>query len=237
MEVLRALMRFFTSNDLEGCAMAYSGGLDSSVLLALGPKSVVPYTLGEQGSRDFSNSLDGAARLGFSPVFVPISSVDLVRYVELVRSIDHSIKKKDLGYEVVLAILLDHISEVKVITGQGADEIFYGYSIFSENPNMDNSLHMKKLYQETLPREQAIAEHYGKKLITPYLSSGIVEIMENIGREENFAGGFNKAILRSAGMEAGMPQDIVERRKTAAQYGSGLMKKLKSLPIWSNLPQ
>ena len=236
MEVLKALREFFASKDLDGSAMAYSGGLDSSVLLALCPKSVIPYTLGDQGSRDFFNSMDGAMKLGFRPVSIPLSSVDLVKYVELVRSIDPGIRKKDLGYEVVLAILLDHVREDKVVTGQGADEIFYGYSIFRENPNMDNSLHMNKLYRETLPREQAIAEHYGKKLITPYLSSRIAEIMAGMGREANFAGECNKAILRSAAILAGIPQDIVERRKTAAQYGSGLMKKLKSLPLWSTLP-
>lgn len=236
-KVLEALEGFFRSHDLEKASMAYSGGLDSSVLLALGPRTVVPYTLGDEGSRDYSNSSEGSSKLGFKAVSVPLALVDLDKYVEIVRAIDPGIRKKDLGYEVVLAILLDNMREDEVITGQGADEIFYGYGIFRENTRMDNSLHMKKLYGETLPREAAIAEYFGKKLITPYLSSGIQGIMEKVERETNFTGECNKAVLRSAAILAGMPLDIAARKKTAAQYGSGLMKKIRSTPIWKTFPQ
>lgn len=235
-KVLEALKEFFGTHDLDRASMAYSGGLDSSVLLALSPKSVVPYTLGDESSKDFSNSRDGSMKLGFNTVSIPLSSVDLEKCVDIVRSIDPEIRKKDLGYEVVLAVLLDNMKGDIVITGQGADEIFYGYNIFRESPEMDNSAHMKKLYEETLPRERKIADHFSKQLITPYLSKDILRIMENVGRDANFAGDFNKAILRSAGMQAGMPNDIVERKKTAAQYGSGLMKKLRTLPLWNTLP-
>lgn len=235
-KVMEALENFFRSRDLETASLAYSGGLDSSVLLSLCPKTVVPYTLGDEGSKDSTNSLDGSLKLGYKAVSVPLRSADLEEYVSTVRAIDPGISRRDLGYEVVLAILLDNIKESLVITGQGADEIFYGYNIFRKNPHMDNSGHMKKLYEETLPREQAIAEHFGKELITPYLSGEILEIIDSVGREANFSGEYNKAILRYAATQTGMPEDMVERKKTAAQYGSGLMKRLKSLPMWDTLP-
>ena len=234
-EILESLTQFFRSLDLRNTSMAYSGGLDSSLLLSISPKTVIPYTLGDRGSKDFSNSESGSRMLGYSTVFIPLSSVDLEKYVGIVGSVDPKIKKKDLGYETVLAVLLDKMKENRVITGQGADEIFYGYNIFRESPQLDNSSHMKKLYNETLPREKKIAEYFGKELITPYLSDGILEIMKGVDRDTNFAGEYNKAILRTAAIHAGMPTDIVERKKTAAQYGSGLLKKLKSMPLWNTL--
>ena len=236
-KVLEALSDFYLAHDLGKASMAYSGGLDSSILLALSPKTVIPYTLGDEISKDHSNSSDGAQKLGFRVVSIPLNSVALESYVETVRRIDPGIRKKDIGYEVVLAILLDTIEEDELITGQGADEIFYGYNIFREHPDLDNSSHMKKLFEETLPREKALAENYGKKLITPYLSAEILKIMENIGRDTNFSGVANKAILRSAAVQAGIPDEMAERKKTAAQYGSGLMKKLKMLPVWNTFPQ
>ncbi len=236
-KVLEALSDFYRTHDLGKASMAYSGGLDSSVLLALAPRTVIPYTLGDENSKDYSNSKDGAKKLGFSVVSIPISSVKLESYVNTVMEIDPGIRKKDLGYEVVLAALLDNMKGKEVITGQGADEIFYGYNIFREQPGMDNSLHFKKLFHETLPREGAIAKHFGKKLITPYLSDEILKIMENVNRDTNFSGDTNKAVLRSAAIQAGIHGEIAERKKTAAQYGSGLMKMLKKLPIWNTLPQ
>ena len=236
-KVLEALSDFYRTHDIGKASMAYSGGLDSSVLLALAPKTVIPYTLGDEASKDYSNSKDGALKLGFSVVSIPMSSVNLESYVNTVMEIDPEIRKKDLGYEVVLAALLDNMEGKEVITGQGADEIFYGYNIFREHPEMDNSLHMKKLFRETIPREEAIAEHFGKKLITPYLSAEILKIMENVDRSTNFSGDVNKAILRSAALRAGLPPEIAERKKTAAQYGSGLMKMLKKQPFWNALPR
>lgn len=233
-KILHSLKLFFQSHDLGKASLAYSGGLDSSILLSLCPKTVVPYTLGDDESKDSVNSIGGSMKLGFEAVSIPLKEVDLEKYASIVRDIDPDIRKKDLGYELVLAVLLDQIKEEEVITGQGADEIFYGYSIFRDSPEMDNSIHLKKLYEETLPRETEIAGHFGKKLITPYLSRDIFSIMEDIGRDANFNSDFNKAILRAAATQAGLPLEIVERRKTAAQYGSGMMKKLKSLEIWNS---
>lgn len=235
--VLGALSDFYRTHDLGKASMAYSGGLDSSILLAMAPRTVIPYTLGNETSKDYSNSKDGAKKLGFNVVSIRLSSVKLESYVNTVMEIDPGIRKNDLGYEVVLAALLDNMEGKEVITGQGADEVFYGYNIFRVNPGLDNRLHMEKLLRETIPREGAIAEHFGKKLITPYLSGEILKIMKNVDRDTNFSGDINKAVLRSAAVQAGLPPEIAERKKTAAQYGSGLMKMLKKLPIWNTLPQ
>ena len=152
-KVLEALSDFYLAHDLGKASMAYSGGLDSSILLALSPKTVIPYTLGDEISKDHSNSSDGAQKLGFRVVSIPLNSVALESYVETVRRIDPGIRKKDIGYEVLLAILLDTIEEDEVITGQGADEIFYGYNIFRE----PTALTARTLFTPMLSRAHILA--------------------------------------------------------------------------------
>lgn len=231
-----ALRAFFSSLDREDYAIAYSGGLDSTILLSLCSKWAIPYTLGSEGSRDFTNSGANSGLLGSHPVRIEVESLDLGRYVDIIRSIDPEITKRDIGYEAVLAVLLDQIPEKNIITGQGADELFYGYRKLFDDPGMSNRQHLDKLANETLPRETALASHFGKKLVTPYLDSGIAEIIADVTRDDHFSGEYNKAILRSAGLELGLPESIITVRKTAAQYGSGILKKLKAGEYWQDLP-
>ena len=233
--VLNALRQHISALESRGLAISYSGGLDSTVLLALLEGKAKPYTLGSADSRDLENSSKGSEATGVSVERIDLDSIDIEEYLSLLREIDPEIRKQDMGYELVLAVILDSIPEERIVTGQGADELFYGYHRFIDEPELTNSGHMEKLFSKTLPRERALAEHFGKTLVTPYLDPTILEAMEGTTREDHFSGDFNKAIVRYIGLEAGLPESIVYVKKKAAQYGSGMMKKLRENSIWSTL--
>ncbi len=232
-----SLRNYFTEHDVTGYYIAYSGGLDSSLLAYLGNHSLHGITVGSENSKDFRNMEKGTKVLGISPELIHIEDLDLGKYISFLREIDPVITRRDIGYELVLAIVLDHTQGDHLITGQGADELFYGYHRLAERPEDTNEWHINKLIRETLPREKAMADYFGKKLVTPYLDSGVGQILANVSRDEHFSGDTNKAILRSAALYLGMPESLVEVRKTAAQYGSGVMKLLKSSPLWKDLPE
>ena len=231
--VLDKLTHFFSDNDLSDCALSYSGGLDSTILLALSPKSVRPYTLGDSGSRDYANSILGSDALDFKVTHFDLSRLDIDKYLSIIKEIDPDISRADIGYELVLAVILDLVPESRIMTGQGADELFYGYHRFIEDPEMSNEWHLRKLENETLRREKAIADHFGKQLVTPYLDAGLVGILSEVSRDDHFAEGYNKAILRYTGIKIGLPESVYTVRKTAAQYGSGMMKKLRTTSQWN----
>ncbi len=236
-EVAGALLDYFSTHDMGGCALAYSGGLDSSVLALLSGKGSRAYTVGSADSKDLRNTNTGRELLGIETVNIPVEKLDLEGYVANLREIDPKLSRRDIGFEMVLAIVLDHIEEETLITGQGADELFYGYHRMAEDPSMTNDWHMNKLIKETFPREKAIADFFGKRLVTPYLDSGVDQILQYVEREVHFAGDVNKVILRCAALELGLPESLVSVKKTAAQYGSGIMKTLRSTPAWSELPE
>lgn len=235
--VAEALGEYFSKHDVSGYSIGYSGGLDSTVLAYLGRKKLKAYTVGSSSARDVKNTEAGLRLMGIGAVRIPIEDLDLEKYISVLAEIDPRISKRDIGYEMVLAILLDHIEEERLVTGQGADELFYGYHRFAEDRELSNEWHLNKLIRETLPREKAIAEYFGKKLITPYLDSSIGQILETVERDEHFSGSVNKAILRHAALELGVPGALADVKKTAAQYGSGIMKKLKTSSSWNKLPE
>ena len=208
-------------------ALGFSGGLDSTVLMVASGLSLKPYTVGFQNSRDLENSGKASGVLGFSSRNIILDDLDISRYVSDLRKIDGEISKSDMGYELILMILLDNIEEEFLVTGQGSDELFYGYRRFIDDPGLSNSGHLEKLYSVTLPREKKIAEYYGKSLITPYLSPEIVDIARDLPRYLNVEGERNKILLRSAAENLGIPDNIRETRKKAAQYGSGISRFLK----------
>ncbi|WP_337861097.1 asparagine synthase-related protein [Ferroplasma sp.] len=220
---LKAAVEKTTENP---CAIAYSGGLDSSLLLALSNYTYIPYTLGFSDSRDIDNVDENSMILKIHVKKIILDDIDIHSYIEQLLKIDPKITRMELGFELVPFILMDFIPEKFVVTGQGADELFYGYRRFIDNPRLKNDTYINRLFNVTLPREKKIAEYYDKELLTPYLSPGILKMRTNITREENILDNRNKLILREIASKISLPEEIYNRPKSAAQYGSGINKYL-----------
>ena len=160
---------------------------------------------------------------------INLGDVDIQRHIELIRALDPQIRMQELGYELVLSILLESADEKHVVTGQGSDELFYGYRRFIDEVDLGNEDHLRKLHETTLPREKKIADRFGKILITPYLDSGIPSVVMHLGRDYHIDGNTNKMILRRAALDLGYPEELVNIPKKAAQYGSGISSYLRHL--------
>lgn len=219
---IRDILSHNLRNLQENTAIGFSGGLDSTVLMAASDLSPKAYTVGVAGCTDFSNSRSASSMLGFHIEEIILSDSQILQYARLLRELDPEIENGEIGYEVVLATLLDNITEDTLITGQGADEIFYGYRRFIDDPSLTNKAHMEKLFKRTLPRESKLAEYFDKKLVTPYLSEEMLEATKLLKRGDNISAGTNKIVLREVAALLGIPAEIVGRDKKAAQYGSGV---------------
>ncbi len=214
---------------LEGkSALSFSGGIDSTLLLHLSGYSLVPYTIGVEGSRDIENSLHISEVLGFKTNVIEVGAEEVSYAVSEIRKIDPGTDIREMGYEAVLYLSLEHSLEKVMVTGQGADELFYGYRKYMIT-DAGNQEDIQKLRQRTLPREKVISETLGKMLVTPYLSEDVVLLSEAIGKHDCIAGEVNKTVVRMAMKLSGLPESVYTMKKKAAQYGSGIQKIIRKM--------
>jgi asparagine synthase (glutamine-hydrolysing) len=210
-------------------AIAFSGGLDSTILLALSEFRLKPYTVGFPDSHDLERSRHVADELGFRIVEIVLDIQDLKRSIPALKALDPKITNAEMGYELVLYHVLEGCSEDTLVTGQGADEIFYGYRRFMDDPGLTNAGYLDKLFHVTLPREVRIADQKSKRLLTPYLDPELVRNFSALPRELNVSGGVNKIMLRTLAMGIGLPEEVWAFRKKAAQYGSGIQPYIRKI--------
>ncbi|MDW5562736.1 MAG: asparagine synthase-related protein [Methanomassiliicoccus sp.] len=214
-------------------AIMFSGGLDSGFLAALAKRHGTPhlYTVGMKGSHDMVMSEESARYLDllWTP-FVTTTEEVIAACRELL--ITTGVKNPiTLSFELPLQMIASRAEEEILISGQGADELFGGYSRYQEmsmeaaHRTMADDL--TKMLSDVIPLEESLARRYGKKVERPFLDPAVRKIAASMSVEEKFAGGERKAPLRRAARSIDA-ELIASREKKAAQYGSGFMKVLKA---------
>ena len=217
-------------------AVAFSGGLDSGVIAVLCKRyarSVKLYTVGVDGSYDVRESSEVSRLLGMEWVHIRIDEDSLLEKLKEMIAVTGTIDPIVLSFEVPLMYILSTIDEDIVLTGQGADEVFLGYSKYLGLSDGDllaqRSVDMEKLHSLTRVHEDAIADHFGKTLFCPFLDEAVLSEVLNIPLEElRPIGDDRKMPLRAVAESLGHP-DIASKPKKAAQYGSGSMNMIKRM--------
>ncbi len=207
--------------------ISFSGGLDSSILAYLSRgEDVELLTVGFRGSRDIENAREIASLLGMELHVVHLTLDDLLWGIGEISRLFPSLTAMEISFELPLLFTAKNSSRGRLCTGQGADELFGGYSKYLRNPELMKS-DIKGMLERTLPRERAIAGHYGKELITPFVDDDILSLSREMPIECKINGGVRKWVLREAARKIGVPDIVVAREKKAAQYGSGIWKEMR----------
>ena len=240
LDVLDRAVRTLTEG--KEIAVAFSGGLDSSVVAVLAGKyagSIRLYTVGEEDSQDVRASKEMCQHLGIEWEHIPMDEESLVRGLRESIRITGTVDPVTLSFEVPLMYILPHVRERYVIGGQGADEVFWGYSKYldlSEQELREQSERdFRTLESVTLPHESKMAARYGKTILYPYLDDEVRRAVSSMDFEyRRPVGDDRKRPLKDAAAEMGCPE-IAERTKKAAQYGTGSMNMIKRLSKKSGL--
>jgi asparagine synthase (glutamine-hydrolysing) len=219
-------LRAVTAGIPDRSALAFSGGLDSSTILYLSPKSIRPYVVGLPGSPDLLSARESAYLLKRDITIIEVDEDQILKAAFSVKKIDPEIMITDLSFETVLYLTLLAVREEQLVTGQGADEIFYGYHRFLTGETETNLASIEKLFKITLPREKKMAKSIGKKILMPYLDPNIMQY-SSFDSSTHIKDGKNKILLRAAGLKLGIPDAVCQKEKKAAQYGSGVDKVLR----------
>jgi asparagine synthase (glutamine-hydrolysing) len=232
--------------DLERIGIIFSGGIDSVLIAHLANKmvpEVICYTCGTKGSNDVAYSRKIAGELGLKLRVCELSIDDVERLVpEVIRVIEDSdAGQVEVALPVYGAVGLAHRDDIKVmLTGQGADELFGGYSWYPKVAKLQGYRMLRQhmiedlslLYKETLEREDKITMAHSVELREPYLDPEVIKVASYTDLRLNVNGFndmFGKHVHRKLAENMGISHEIAYRAKEAAQHGSGVHSILKDV--------
>lgn len=238
--------------DFDRIGIVFSGGIDS-VIVAYLAKQMVPevicYTSGIKDSNDITNSIDIAEKLDLRLEINELSEADVEKMIpEIINVIeDDNMGQVEVAIPIYAAVKLAREQGIRVmLTGQGADEIFGGYSWYSkivQKFGYDKILEymikdVQLLYKETLEREDKITMSQSIELREPFLDPNLIDTVLKIDPRLNIQNSgsnefdtLGKRVHRKLAENLGIPREIAFRIKEAAQHGSGIHNMLDSIAV------
>jgi asparagine synthase (glutamine-hydrolysing) len=209
---------------------ALSGGVDSTLVAQLARRECV--AVGFEGSHDLRQARHAADTLGLTCTTVTITPDEIA---DALPAVIRVIPKKDplsTGIALTQYFIARSAGELgyrRIITGQGADEIFGGYSRYLETTTLGADLERDFAgLEQQVARDQAVAALHGTYLSMPYVDCRVVRAARAIPPEEKVQGGHRKFPLRKVA-ERHIPAEFAWYEKKAMQYGSGVWKELQRL--------
>ena len=217
--------------------VAFSGGLDSGLMSAIAKRyanSVHLYTCGTGKSHDvvMAKELSGILELPWTQAEISKRNVELL-LKEMIAATGTT-DPFTLSYELQLFCVCREAKEDVIITGQGCDEYFMGCAKFVDQTDNDYEMHRKgavdRLLKVSIPCELAIAKHFGKELLYPYMSENVLSGVKRLDEEDLRPKDMDsrKIVIREIAEHLGFP-DIAARKKKSSQYGSGTTDIIRSL--------
>lgn len=223
--------------------LAFSGGLDSSILAYLGVlagKKARAIAVGVERCLDRRWAGEAAELLGIELREIIVEEAELLEAVELLKKALPEYSKMDLAIGSIFHLAARNCGGV-LVSGQGADELFGGYWKYEDALKRKGIEYAAKLIREdienihrvNLERDELAIALAGSDLLAPYLSRQIYELALAIDPSLKIRsiGGqvVRKWVLRMAARELGLPEKLINRPKKAAQYSSGIMNRLRRL--------
>lgn len=219
-----------------------SGELDSSVIAAIARQhmdELHTFSVGIAGSRDLEAARRVADHLGtvhheyaYTAAEVQNALPEIIYYLE---SFDQDLVRSAIPTYFCSRLASDYVKVI--LTGEGADELFAGYTYYKSIPTPDvlhQELHrsITSLHNINLQRVDRMNMRHGIEGRVPFLDTQMIEVAQTIPPELKLCGmpdgsSVEKWILRKA-VEDLLPHDIVWRKKEQFDEGSGTVDLLES---------
>lgn len=225
-------------NGFEKVGVVFSGGIDSVLIARIASffADVTCYTAGIEGSMDLEQARSAASEMGMKIRIKELDVKDIEEYTPKVMGAieDRLFLQVEAGIPVYAALEMAHKDGQKVVlSGQGPDELFGGYpwyrKVIAEDGYQKLEHHMlddlQHAYCETLEREVKMAEVNGLSFRYPYVDPQVIKLALQIDTKLKIRSSedkLGKHVHREFAKRVGVPADLADRPKEAAQHGSGV---------------
>ena len=210
--------------------IAFSGGLDSSIL-AQSKKSQnisgITIITKDFFGTDLTYSQIAAKHIGIPLDLNYIETDHILNAIEKTIEILKNFNDIEIRNSIVPYLYLSELKEkkvTKIITGDGADEIFAGYNFIIKKSHTEIENELNRMKHIMHFPSQKIASELGMSVEMPFINEKIIKFAEKlptnllVNHKDNTT--FGNWILRKA-FENDLPNSIIWREKTPMQDGSG----------------
>lgn len=211
---------------------ALSGGVDSAMVAALARRPCL--VIGVKGSHDIIRAQKVARELNLPLTVREVRPADIEAALPRVLRLIIDPSPVDLAIATTLFFVAETARSLgyrRILTGQGADEIFGGYARYADLslPDLEETFarDFSSLSRQGA-RDQAVAGYHGAWLSMPYLDIRVVCAAAEIPPVERVSEGIRKRPLREVAARY-LTRETAYYEKKAMQYGSGIWKEIKRL--------
>ena len=241
--VLEAAVRKWMVADVE-VGVFLSGGLDSSIIAALAARAISrplkTFSIGTAGSPDLAAGRGVAKYIGSDHHELVFTADDLAKVLPHViyqlESADVDLVRSAMPTHFATTLARRHVKAV--LTGEGADELFAGYTYHHAYARKPRALadeitrSLGAMHNINLQRVDRITMAQGLEARTPFLDRDLIDFAQTIPAslkmkivDETTHETTEKWILRKA-CEDLLPADVVWRKKAQFDEGSGTVDVL-----------
>jgi len=212
-------------------AILLSGGLDTSVLASIGSRyiSLKAFTVAfdEAEAPDLRHARQVARHLGLEHNIHLFSRAEVFQAIPQVIESIHSFDPMEIRNDLAIFIALKQVKEnnfTAVMTGDGCDELFAGYSFFFDCNEEQLRLELEKMWRVMGFSSVVLGKSLGVDVKVPFLDPEVKAFAMKLiprylvrGVKGQRQG---KWILRKA-FEEVLPRNVVWRVKTPIECGTG----------------
>jgi asparagine synthase (glutamine-hydrolysing) len=233
-------------SDLEKVAVAFSGGVDSSVVAVLAENvglKVQLISVGLEDQPEIGVAEETAEALGL-PLHLQTYSVDyleetLAKVLWLIEE-PHTVKASIAIPFFWTAENASQLGCPVLLAGQGADELFGGYQRYlteyreSGAEAVENAMYndVENSYRANFQRDNQVCSFHGVELRLPYVDRDVVDFSLRLPlrlKINTAKDRLRKRVLRRVARNLEIPVFIADKPKKAVQYTTGVTKALQRL--------